>query len=106
MTWQPLWSDPSGTQTYMRENADGTFTIWSTKDNDPLLDLNKAMANENNGYSPSKDIRRIASVPLHFIQEYKDKTGVDLLNPHHDDARKRLFNDGSFAHLRTAHWRV
>lgn len=104
--WRHLWTNPSGSEVFMRDNGDGTYTVWSTQDCDPMLEENKVLANHDAGWSPSKDLRRIASIPLSFISEYRQNTGVDLLNPHHDDARKRLFNDGSFSHLRTAHWRV
>lgn len=106
LDWKPLWTTAGGTQVFFKDNGDGTYTVWSTQDNDPILERNAAMANENNGYSPSRDIRRMASIPLNLIQKWKHEEGFDALNPHNQDALTRKMNDIDYSKLRTAHWRV
>lgn len=106
MTWRPLWKTEGGTEAFIKDNQDGTFTVWSTQECDPLLDQNKAMANHNDGWSPSRDLRRAGSIPLNLIEKWKHEEGFDALNPHHADKLKQKLNDSDWAHLRTAHWRV
>lgn len=106
MTWRPLWTNPNGSQAFFKEEADGTYTVWSTQENDPILEQNKAMANHNDGWSASRDIRRAGSIPLTLIEKWKNEEGFDALNPHHADKLKRKLNDGDWSHLRTAHWRI
>lgn len=106
MTWLPLWSDPAtGSQTFFKANSDGTYTVWSTQENDPLLDDNKAMANHNDGWSESRDIRRAASIPMLLIEKWKQEEGWNALDMRYRDKLKQKLNDIDYQHLRTAHWR-
>jgi hypothetical protein len=104
--WVPLWESAGGTQTFIRDNMDGTFTVWSTQENDPILEQNKAMLNHNDGWSESRDIRRAASIPLNLIEKWKREEGWNALDHNYFDKLKAKLNDGDYAHLRTAHWRV
>lgn len=104
MTWLPLWTSAAGVQTYFKANGDGTYTVWSTQDNDPLLEHNAQLRGlDDRGYtSPSKDFRREGSVPLALIEKWKQEEGVNVLLPEgHDFLRKKL-NDSDWANLRTS----
>lgn len=106
MSWLPLFTTAGGTEYYFKDNGDGTYQVSSFQEVDPFLDRNVAMANHNDGWSASKDLRRLASVPLNLLRKWREEEGFDALNPHHDDVLKRKLNDIDFQKLRTAHWRV
>jgi hypothetical protein len=96
-----MWKTAHG-ETFFRDNFDGTFTLWSTQDNDPFLARNKAMANHNDGYGPTREIRREGSIPLGLIEHWKQTEGVNVLKPEgHDFLRKKL-NDYDWSYLRTS----
>ena len=100
--WQPLWKTPHG-EVFFRDNEDGTYTVWSTQENDPLLEANKALANaDDRGWSPSRDFRREGSVPMGLINKWREEEGVNVLHPSGHDFLKRKLNDSDFAHLRTS----
>lgn len=100
--WQPLWSFPDGRAAFFRDNEDGTYTVWSTQDNDPILERNRAMANHNDGWSPSRDLRREGSIPLALIEQWKREDGVNVLHRDGADYLKRKLNDYDFSYLRTS----
>lgn len=102
MTWVPLFTSPTGTEYYVRDNHDGTYTVWSTQDADPILDRNKAMYTHNDGYSPSRELRRAASIPVNLIAKWREEEGINVLHPDHADALKRKLNDSDYLYLRTA----
>ena len=65
-------------------------------------DHNLALQNDgSNGYGPSRDLKHVASVPLHMIEFWKKVHGVDAFNPDHQKALERLLNDSQFRHFRT-----
>ncbi len=100
--WQPLMTSPSGVEYFFRDNEDGTFTVWSTQENDPILERNKAMANHNAGWSRDKTIRREASIPMGLIQHWRETEGVNVLHPSGHDFLKKKLNDSDFQLLRTS----
>lgn len=99
--WQPLWKTPHG-ETFFRDNEDGTYTVWSTQENDPFLERNKAMANHDDGFSPSRDFRREGSIPMGLIEHWKATEGVNVLKPEGHEFLTRKLNDIDFQHLRTS----
>lgn len=100
--WQPLMRSESGIDYFFRDNEDGTYSVWSTQENDPFLDRNKAMANHNDGWSPSRDLRREGSVPLGLIEKWKQEEGVNVLKPEGHEFLKRKLNDVEYQYLRTS----
>lgn len=74
----------------------------ATQDCDAILDLNKAMATENDGYTPSREMRRVASIPLVLVYKWRQEEGWDAFNPRHADRLARKLNDPDYAWLRTA----
>lgn len=99
--WRPLWTTEHGAA-YVRDNEDGTYTVWSTQENDPFLDRNKAMANHNDGWSPSRELRREGSIPMGLINHWKETEGVNVLHPSGHDFLKRKLNDIDYQFLRTS----
>lgn len=103
LSWQPLWTLPDGRKAFFRDNEDGSYTVWSTQENDPLLDRNRAMANHNDGWSPTRELRREASIPMGLINKWKQEEGWDPLRPDlYGDKLSRRLNDIDWMYLRTS----
>lgn len=78
------------------------FAVETVADVEPIIDLNKALANDGDGYSPSRELRRIASIPLVIVEKWKNEFGVDVFNKDHAQAVRRLLNDPDWRYLRTS----
>jgi len=97
----PFLSD-AGIHRKWIDNEDGTFTISATQNLEGLIDRNKAMYNHNDGYTPSRDMQRVASIPQSVIDEFSAK-GINLFNPAFEPELRKLLNDPDFRGFRTAH---
>lgn len=100
--WQPLMTGVDGVQYFFRDNEDGTYTVWSTQENDQFLERNKILANEGDGYGATRELRREGSVPFGLIEKWKQEDGVNVLHPSGHEFLKRKLNDIDFQHLRTS----
>ena len=96
------YDDFTGLTEIFHPARDGKWGIETIQDVEPVLEANKALQNDGDGYSESRELRRAASIP-HIVQmQWLNKLGVDLYNPNHWPAVKRLLNDPEWRHLRTA----
>lgn len=95
----------TGVRKDYRHDGEGGVIIRTSQDVAPALDRNRAMANHNDGYSPSRELRRVASIPamvrLKWIQE-----GWDCLDPANQHKLAQKLNDPDYAYLRTAEGRL
>lgn len=94
------------TQRKFIDNEDGTSTIIETQDCDAILERNRAMYNHNDGYTPSRDIRRVASIPLELVYKWLNEEGWNAFDPHCADKLKQKLNDPAYLYLRTAPGRL
>jgi hypothetical protein len=78
------------------------YLVHRTQDVTAALDANKAQATHNDGYSASRELRRVAHLPWAFIQHCRDIEGWNPLDPEYADRLKRVLNDPEYAFLRTA----
>lgn len=97
----PFLNDPGVIREWI-DNEDGTITVTEKQDCGSILELNKAMASHNDGYTPSREMRRVASIPLNIIQKWKDEEGWDALNPLYADKLALKLDDPDWQYLRTA----
>lgn len=88
------------------EDSDGSLIVHREADVEPLLESNKALMNSGDGYTPSREMRRAASIPLAVVEKWKTELGVDVFNPDHIGAVRRLLNSSEYAFLRTAPGRL
>lgn len=103
----PLLTTEAGIRHTWEDNQDGTYTVHSEQDVEDLLDLNKAMANHNDGYSPSREWRRAAFIPAIVLLKWRQELGgTDPLGPENRTWLKRRLNDPDWQHLRTASGRI
>ena len=85
---------------------DGKIITSATQDTTAILDANKAMATHNDGYTPSREFRRVGVIPMILIYQWRTEEGWDALNPQHADKLAQKLNDPDYAWLRTAPGRV
>jgi len=98
--------DANGLQTEFHADAlDDAVTIRRVQDVEPILERNKALYSLNDGYTPSRDLRRVASIPLSVIEEWM-KEGINIFDPNCAAAIRRKLNDPQNLYLRTAPGRV
>ena len=92
--------------TTIRETPHGELLIERHQDVSPILENNKILANSGDGYSPSREWRRAASIPLMIVEKWRAEEGIDCLNPDHAEAVRRKLNSSEYAFLRTAPGRL
>ena len=95
-------TDDGWIKTKFHPHNDGTFTIESVQDVEPILERNKALQN-----TPQRSDwgRHIATIPNIFIDRWSRESGVNLLAlPKQEFARfvKRKLADPDWKWLRTA----
>ena len=95
---------------YIKE-SDGKLTIKQTQDVEPVLKKNKELYNLNNGYSQSKDLKRVASIPTLVLEiwtkEYNgDSNWFALPSDVQKKILKKKLNSSEFQFFRTAPGRL
>lgn len=111
MNLKPLYTSYTGVRHFWRDNGDGTQSVISYQPEEQIsaiLDYNKALANENSGWSTGggKMMRRMAHIPAIIQYKWLVEEGWNCMNPDHADRLDRKLNDPDYAYLRTAHWRI
>jgi hypothetical protein len=84
----------------------GDLTVHRGEDVEPILENNKALAASGDGYSPSRELRRAASIPFAIIEKWRNEHGIDVFNPDHKEGVRRLLNSSEYLYLRTAPGRL
>jgi hypothetical protein len=93
-------------QRFETDPMTGDLTVIRGADVEPILEHNKALHSFNDGYSPSREWRRAASIPLVIVEKWRNEHGIDVFNPDHMPAVKRLLNSSEYLYLRTAPGRL
>ncbi len=71
------------------------------QDVEPVLERNKALLTHDDGYSPSRDMKRVASIPNIVIEQWL-KEGVNVFDPNCEAEVMRRLNSSDWAHFRTS----
>ena len=104
-----LFRSSAGVDHYMIEEA-GETRFAASQDVAPMLEQNKQMANHNDGYSQSRELRRVASIPYAIGLKWLNEEGWWFMDSDKDpDVAKKLagkLNSNEYAYLRTAEGRV
>lgn len=82
-------------------DENGGLVVRRTQDVEPILEHNKRLATADDGYSPSRDVRRVASIPLAVIEQWRAE-GFDLLGQYDPKELRRRLNDPDNRFFRTA----
>ena len=105
-TKRPFFNTPIfGIRRYWEDDGEGGGTIVSVQEIDPILDNNKAMSTHNDGYTPSRELRRVASIPLVLVHKWLTEEGWNALDPNYADKLKEKLNSSEYLYLRTAEGR-
>jgi hypothetical protein len=89
------------------DHTDDRFYIRSSQDVAPMMRANRDdRLSGNDGYTPSRDLWKIASIPNIVAEKWMREKGVNILNPEHRDKVLQLLDDPEWAYLRTAEGRV
>jgi hypothetical protein len=101
-----LYTSSAGIKHFIDDDEHGRFRIVSLGDAEAILERNKAMATHNDGYSPSRELRRVASIPLIVMLKWLNEEGWWALDPANEGKLKTKLNSIEYLHLRTAPGRV
>lgn len=101
--------EKDGTSYYIE--SDGKITIKNTQDVDPILKKNKRLYNLNDGYSYSKELKRVASIPTLVLSVWaKEYNGTNNWFAIPQKERKKILklklNSSDFRYFRTASGRI
>lgn len=88
--------------TRIKEHACGTLEIQRVQDVESILDWNKRQQNDGDGYTPSRDMKKIASIPLVVAEKWLNEEGINIFDPNHKDAVRRKLNSNEYLWLRTS----
>lgn len=90
------------TEFFHYDNDTGDFSIETVQDVEPFLDANKRAQNNGDGFTPSRDMKRIANIPNVVIEKWLNELGVNVFDKNHEPAVRRLLNDPDWRYLRTS----
>ncbi|MED5549870.1 MAG: hypothetical protein VX529_10985 [Pseudomonadota bacterium] len=111
----PDWRDfgtskVPGIKRYWRDDGNGGGEILSAQDVGAVLERNKVLANHNDGYSPSREMRRAGSVPYLTLYKWIAEAGLEPNDPDFQDKVNKLIlrklDDSDYRYLRTAPGRL
>lgn len=111
----PLLRSSAGVDWYWRDDENGPgATVVAAQEVTSILERNQAMANHNDGYTKSREMARIASIPLTVIYRWMtEHPGFDPFSQDPACQKKlcQLLDDPEWRYLRTSevilgdHWR-
>ena len=98
-------TDADGSQYYFE--ADGKLTIKNSVDVNPILDKNKKMFKEGDGFFASKDLKRVASIPTLVLAVWaKEYNGTNnwfaIPKVERSKILKLKLNSSEYRYFRTA----
>lgn len=93
---------PGGVAHYSRPDGAGGLEILSAQNVADVIERNKAMATTNDGYTPDRTMRRVATIPAVIEQKWIEEGWY----PHDKAELARRLNSSDYAHLRTAPGRL
>jgi hypothetical protein len=81
--------------------------VMGQQDCTPILEHNKRLANNGeDGYSPSRELRRVASIPNILVEKWLKEEGINVFDRNDWPRVAAKLDSSEFAFLRTAPGRV
>lgn len=71
-------SEPGKRTEFHKDDSDGVFTIRTLQDVNPILEHNKALQALNDGFSPSRELKRVASIPTTIVRKWCKDAGISF----------------------------
>jgi len=101
--------EADGTSYFIEE--DGKLTVKKSENVNPLLKKNKELYNHNDGYTPSKDMKRVASIPRIMLEIWcKEHNGTNNWFGLPSEVRSKILreklNSSDYRYFRTAPGRL
>lgn len=98
-------SDYSDISYRWRDDGQGGGEVLTIQECAHHVERAKAMANHNDGYSPSREWKRAGTVPLTLLYKWIAEAGIEANDPERQAKINALciskFNDADFKYLRT-----
>jgi len=94
------------------EVADDKIIVGHTQDVDAIMENNARMRQENDGFSPSRELHRVANIPVGVLTGWLQDAGIDVLsyirNPkvYSKWLRKKIYDPENSAWLSSVHSRT
>lgn len=100
--------EPDGTREIFHfDDVTQQVTIQTITDAEPIIEANKRLFNQGDtGYSPSREMKRAANIPMGVVLLWRQRYGVDVFNRDHTEKVRKLLNDSEWRLLRTAPGRL
>jgi len=92
-------------RTYDFDEAEQRHVIQSTQDVEPIIENNKRLFNDGDGYSPTREWRRAASVPNIVIEQWMKK-GINAYSLEDQPKILAMLDSPEYRYLRTAPGRL
>lgn len=70
--------DPNSPATYLHQDGEGNWAIESVQDMTGILEMNHAIREHCDIYSPDRDIRMEARIPYDVIKIWQNLYGIDF----------------------------
>lgn len=104
---KPFVSGADGLISRFIDNEDGTITVASRQQCESnILEANKKLYTLNDGYTPDREMQRLASIPIALINYWRDVEGWDPLLPENNAKLMAKLDDPDMRFLRTAPGRI
>jgi hypothetical protein len=103
VTLKPLaGSLANGGLAHFWKDTDDGGQIVSAQDLSPVIEANKAAYGHNDGYTKTREMRRVAFLPDIIRQKWLNEEGWDAYDPDCAHKLMRKLNDPDWLYLRTA----
>lgn len=109
MAIRPLIRSSAGVEHFIEDDSDDPSTVHVHSRfpfDSEVLEKNKAMATHNDGYTPDRSMRRVASIPLGLQLYWLNVEGWNCFAPENANKLKDKLNSSEFLWLRTAPGRL
>lgn len=92
---------------FSHDTSEERFVLHYRQDVEPVIEYNKARQNDGTGgWSPTRELRHVARIPLGVLQQWIEKYGVDPTARGQEDLLRRLLNDPENKYLRVGTGRI
>lgn len=108
MDWRFLSRDPTtgAVEHYAYDEAEDRHIIRRTADHEPVIEANKRLQNEWDGWNRDKSMRLAARITPEIQLEWLQRYGVRAWDRNHKQAVIRLLNSNEYRHLRIGHFMI
>jgi len=108
MKFRPLGIDGNGIKEEVAFEDDRMVWryVFDSAPENAILERNKQFDSYTDGYTPSRDLQHVASIPMSVIALWIERFGVDPTARGNEKLLARLLNDPEWREVRTGPGRV